>query len=76
MQEYWSGLTFPPLGDLPDPGTEPASPALQADFLTTEPPRKPSNCILHGSSLGFINIIFIPTLISGTFGHLSGADYP
>ena len=32
-QEYWSGLLFPPPGDLPDPGTEPASPALQADFL-------------------------------------------
>ena len=30
-QEYWSGLPFPPLGDLPNPGTEPASPALQAD---------------------------------------------
>ena len=33
-QEYWSGLPFPSLGDLPDPGTEPRSPALQADALT------------------------------------------
>ena len=32
-QEYRSGLPFPPPGDLPDPGTEPASPALQADSL-------------------------------------------
>ena len=35
-QEYWSGLPFPPPGDLPDPGTElvsPTSPALQADSL-------------------------------------------
>ena len=32
-QEYWSGLPCPPPGDLPDPGIEPASPALQADFL-------------------------------------------
>ena len=24
-QEYWSGLTFPPPGDLPDPGVEPTS---------------------------------------------------
>ena len=42
-QEYWSGLPFPPPGDLPDPGTErtsPASPALQADSLSTEPPGK------------------------------------
>ena len=31
-QEYWSGLLFPILGDLPDPGMEPKSPALQADF--------------------------------------------
>ena len=37
-QEYWSGLSFPSPGDLPDPGIEPRSPALQADFLPTEPP--------------------------------------
>ena len=30
-QGYWSGLPFPSLGDLPDPGIEPRSPALQAD---------------------------------------------
>ena len=33
QQEYWSGLPFPSPGDLPDPGTEPTSPALQADSL-------------------------------------------
>ena len=32
-QEYWSGLSFPSPGDLPDPGIEPRSPALQADAL-------------------------------------------
>ena len=35
-QEYWSGLPFPPPGDLPNPGMEPvspAAPALQADSL-------------------------------------------
>ena len=32
-QEYWSGLPFPSPGDLPDPGIEPESPVLQADFL-------------------------------------------
>ena len=39
-QEYWSGLLFPPPGDLPDPGIEPASPAFPAlagRFFTTEP---------------------------------------
>ena len=35
-QEYWSGLLFPSPGDLPNPGTEPKSPALQADDLPTE----------------------------------------
>ena len=40
-QEYWSGLPFPSLGDLPNPGTEPRSPAFQADSLATELPGKP-----------------------------------
>ena len=40
-QEYWSGLLFPALGDLPDPGIEPRSPALQADSLLTELSEKP-----------------------------------
>ena len=40
-QEYWSGLPFPSLGDLPDPGTEPVSSALAGGFFTTEPLGKP-----------------------------------
>ena len=36
-------LPFPSPGDLPNPGIEPRSPALQADSLPTEPPGKPSN---------------------------------
>ena len=39
-QEYWSGLPFPSPGDLPNPGIEPRSPALQADALTSELPGK------------------------------------
>ena len=39
-QEYWSGLPFPSPGDLPDPGIEPWSPALQADALPSKPPGK------------------------------------
>ena len=42
-QEYWSGFPFPLPGDLPDPGIEPSSPALQADGLPSEPPGKPIN---------------------------------
>ena len=37
-QECWSGLSFPSSGDLPNPGIEPGSPALQADTLPSEPP--------------------------------------
>ena len=43
-QEYWSRLPFPPLGDLPDPGIEPASPvspAVACRFFTSEPPVTP-----------------------------------
>ena len=39
--EYWSGLPFPSLGDLPKPGIEPRSPALQADSLPAEPQGSP-----------------------------------
>ena len=59
-QEYWSGFPFPSPGDLPDPGIEPRSPALQADALTSEPPGKPnlsftffSKVILNTVSTGF-----------------------
>ena len=43
-QEYWSGLTFPTPGDLPNSGIEPmslASSALVGGLFTTEPPEKP-----------------------------------
>ena len=40
-QEYWSGLPCPSPGDLPDPGIEPGSSALQPDSLPSEPPGKP-----------------------------------
>ena len=40
-REYWSGLPFPSPGDLPNPGIEPRSLALQADTLPSEPPGKP-----------------------------------
>ena len=40
-QEYWSGLSFPTPGDLPNPGIEPGSPASQMDSLPAELPGKP-----------------------------------
>ena len=41
QQGYWNGLPFPSPGDLPDPGMEPTSPALEDRFFTTESPGKP-----------------------------------
>ena len=43
-QEHWSGLPFPPPGDLPDPGIEPVSlgsPPVSGGFFTPAPPGKP-----------------------------------
>ena len=42
-QEYQSGLSFPSLGDLADPETEPESPELAGGFFITEPSGKPCN---------------------------------
>ena len=41
--EYWSGWPFSSPGDLPNPGIEPRSPALQVYSLPAEPQRKPKN---------------------------------
>ena len=46
-QEYWSGLPFPSLGDLPDPGIEPRSPTLQADSLPSALLGKPINMYIY-----------------------------
>ena len=45
-QEYWSGLPFPSLGDIPDPRIEPVSPALAGRFFTSEPPGKPDLSVI------------------------------
>ena len=50
-QEYCSGLPFSSAGNLPDPGIEPRSPALQADSLPSDPPGNPIfNAILRCKS--------------------------
>ena len=54
-QEYWCGLLFPSLENLPDLGLEPAFPALADTFFTTEPPGKPPP-----TSSGIQNISFKP----------------
>ena len=45
-QEYWSGLTFPSPGDLPNPGIEPTCLALAGRFFTAGPPGKPLFCFM------------------------------
>ena len=65
-QEYWNGLLCPPQWDLPDPGTElasPVSPVLQADSLSTEPPGKPK---LSGATTQ-ISIPLFKKQVMGTY---------
>ena len=57
-QEYWSGLPFPSLGDLPNPGIKPMSTALSGGFFTTKPPEKPHE-----------QLIFLKTRVRNTFTH-------
>ena len=54
-QEYWSGVPFPSPGDLPDPGIEAGSLALQADALPSEPPGKPRKLKNVEKSYGGLN---------------------
>ena len=58
-QEYWSGLLCPPRGDLPDPGMESRSPALQADSL-------PLSHLIHSIKYVYVNpnLPVNPTLLS------------
>ena len=54
-QKYWSGLPFPPPGDLPDSGIEhvsPVSPALAGGFFTIEPPESPRGTMNGDSTPG------------------------
>ena len=53
-QEYWTRLPFPSPGDLPNPGIQPRSPALQVDSLPAEPqgsPNESENCSVLSDSL-------------------------
>ena len=49
-QEYWSGLTVPSPGDLPNSGIKPGSPAVQADSLLSESPGKPISHPVSGDN--------------------------
>ena len=55
--ENWSGWPSSSPWDLPNPGTEPRSPALQSDSLPAEPPGKPKNNVV--GSLSLLHWIFL-----------------
>ena len=57
LAEYWSGQLFPSPGDLPNPGIEPRSPALQVFSLPAEPPGKTKN--IGVGSLSLLQGIFL-----------------
>ena len=65
-QEYWSGLPFPPPGDLPDPGIEPVSPAMEADSKIF----KDEDRICLGFGSPSWNICFALSWVSGQFSNL------
>ena len=78
MQEYWSGLPFPSPEDLPDPGIEPGSPALEADALTSEPPGKRGllvPCSLAGP-LVIKQLMQMVTMVPGQGGQFQSACFP
>ena len=58
-QEYWSGLPFPSPGNLPDPGIQPVSPALQADSLPLSHwgSQKFTKRLIHHEQVGFIEAV-------------------
>ena len=60
-QGYWSGLPFPSLGDLPDPGIEPGSPALQSDALPSELLGKPKKDSVHSEKIEVAGLNFFET---------------
>ena len=60
-QEYWSGLPFPSPGVLPNPETEPGSPAGQADALLSELLGKPHDTIY--TVYNMLSVEYIPYII-------------
>ena len=74
-QEYWSGLPFPSPRYFPDPGMETRSPALQADSLPSEPPRKPP-VVLNSELNGSICETAVAPSCLGQGGPLASASSP
>ena len=70
-QESWGGKPFPSPGDLPDPGIELRSPALQVDFLLSELPGKPLNGLSMCISFPFTDDCFKSGYNSEQLGRLT-----
>ena len=63
-QEYWGGLPLTSPGDLPNPGIESRSLALQANSLPSEPPRKPSMWMCVLSRFGRVWLLATPWTVA------------
>ena len=72
-KEYWGGLPCPSPGDLPDPGIEPRSPALQGDYSSSEPPGKDQ--VLQKSYILEIYLTFCISLQSNLLAHFFCFDW-
>ena len=66
-QEYWNEVPYPPLGDLPHPGIEPKSPALEGGYFTSGPPgnarfiHRSVNLLISSSWCIFSPLYHLPT---------------
>ena len=75
QQEYWSGLPFPPPGDLPDPGIQPRYPSLQADSFLSEPPgTRERHSQIHQADLTAPSVSHC--CLSGLFSPTTRAEAP
>ena len=71
-QVYWSGLPFPSPGDLPDPGLEPRSPALQTGALPSEPSVPTQQPLPGADSRVAVGLLLVALVVLHVEGHLAG----
>ena len=74
-QEYWSGLPFPSPWDLPNPGIEPGSPALQADSFPFELQRSPKEGMFEWDPDGHLACVFNWDSLSYNKQHFQTAQH-
>ena len=72
-QEYRSGLSFPPPGDLPNPGLKPGSPALAGRFFTVWVTRE---ALPGKGTIGEVQILYPDSIASVSQGHVQQASWP